>query len=178
MTGVEEERAWQVAFAREAASDLDVYELLCDQGSLPSCHRLHYLQMALEKMAKAYSWDPEQREGRSPRFAVSHAVASKVLPTAFKESWRATTPSRAPPRALMQKVRQFCREVELLAPAVEDAGRRPDNCEYPWGEADAGGRLLRVRVPVEHRFGVDDMARCREAKQVLKFVRGWLDGHR
>lgn len=176
MTADEEERAWQRACARQAASDLDVYELLCRETGLPSCHRLHYLQMALEKMAKAYAWDPDQRDQRSPEFARSHAVASKVLPAAFREHWRVTTPSGMPPSVLLKKVRAFCREVELLAPAVDDGGRRPDNCEYPWADGDGDAR--RVHVPADHRFDVEDMAGRQEARQMLKFVRSWLTDHR
>ncbi len=41
------------AFAAQAAADLDVYDLLAKSG-LPSSHCLHYLQMWLEKLCKAY----------------------------------------------------------------------------------------------------------------------------
>jgi hypothetical protein len=45
-------------------------------------------------------------------------------------------------------VRQIARAVDLLAPSVDDDGRRPDNCEYPW--EDHSGIL---RVPADHDFG-------------------------
>src|SRR5271157_3344290 len=46
------------AFAAQAASDLDAYDILAS-STLPSSHRLHYLQMWLEKLCKAYLWLPE-----------------------------------------------------------------------------------------------------------------------
>ena len=39
------------AFAAQAASDLDVYDILAS-STLPSSHRLHYLQMWLEKLGE------------------------------------------------------------------------------------------------------------------------------
>ena len=50
------------------------------------------------------------------------------------------------------------REVELLAPAVRDGGRRPDNCEYPWkGPAGAVSSPLDYSFPhmalLEREFG-------------------------
>ena len=44
---------WAQAFARQAESDLHVYDVLVTDPSLPACHRLHYLQMACEKLCKA-----------------------------------------------------------------------------------------------------------------------------
>lgn len=63
-------------------------------------------------------------------------------------------------------VQQFAREVDLLTPAVDDNGRRPDNCEYPW--EDAGGIL---HVPAEHDFGsLDALHRHRAGATFLKVV--------
>ncbi len=46
---------YAVAFHTQAQSDWDAYELLArTQPSPPFCHSLHYLQMACEKLSKAY----------------------------------------------------------------------------------------------------------------------------
>jgi hypothetical protein len=45
------------AFAAQAASDMDAFDVL-EPSSIPHCHRLHYLQMWLEKLCKAYLWLP------------------------------------------------------------------------------------------------------------------------
>ena len=64
------------AFAAQAASDLDAYETLA-KSTLPSSHRLHYLQMWLEKLCKAYLWLPDATdEGLRGR----HNVVDRVLP--------------------------------------------------------------------------------------------------
>ncbi len=47
---------WKKAFAKQSKSDLKVYELLCRNPDIDTCHRLHYLQMHLEKIAKSYLW--------------------------------------------------------------------------------------------------------------------------
>jgi len=46
-------QAMSRAFIRQAQSDYLVFELLSKEP-LPGCHRLHYLQMWLEKLCKAY----------------------------------------------------------------------------------------------------------------------------
>jgi hypothetical protein len=44
---------WSDAFLTQARSDWQVFEHLYD-SDFPECHALHYLQMATEKLAKAY----------------------------------------------------------------------------------------------------------------------------
>lgn len=113
------------AFAAQAASDLDVYEVLAG-STLPSSHRLHYLQMWLEKLCKAYLWLPE---GAADELRIRHNVVDKILPRMIGEHWRRIGFEQRPDIAA---IRQICREVDLLHPQVDDNGRRPDNVEYPW----------------------------------------------
>ena len=44
---------WAQAYAKQSGSDFAIYQLLAPQ-SIALCHPLHYLQMACEKIAKAY----------------------------------------------------------------------------------------------------------------------------
>ena len=44
---------WALAYARQGHSDFAIYQLLALRG-VAVCHPLHYLQMACEKIAKAY----------------------------------------------------------------------------------------------------------------------------
>ncbi len=62
------------AFAAQAASDLDAYDILAS-STLPSSHRLHYLQMWLEKLCKAYLWLPE---AAADDLRSKHNVVDKV----------------------------------------------------------------------------------------------------
>ncbi|MCC6649982.1 MAG: hypothetical protein IT348_02400 [Candidatus Eisenbacteria bacterium] len=128
------------AFALQAQSDLDAYEALC-RIALPTCHRLHYLQMWLEKLCKAYLWLPESEavdlRGR-------HNVVEKVLPQLIREHWRRIGFDGRPD---IGAIRAICREVDLLHPQVNDGGRRPDNVEYPWVSAQNGDALIPARQP-------------------------------
>jgi hypothetical protein len=125
------------AFAVQAASDLNAYDFL-SASTLPSCHRLHCLQMWLEKLCKAYLWLP----GGSEDLRTVHSVVAKVLPRMISEHWRRIRFERRPN---MSALREVCREIDLLHPAIDDNGRRPDNVEYPW--VTARGEAL---APASH----------------------------
>jgi hypothetical protein len=69
------------AFRRQAASELEVLELLLEQlDGVPSCHCLHYLQMVSEKAGKAVVCalgDELPRNGYAHRVAGSFVQALK-----------------------------------------------------------------------------------------------------
>jgi len=48
---------WRQAFLKQAISDYSVFKEL-NKSQFPLCHKLHYLQMATEKLAKAYLCSP------------------------------------------------------------------------------------------------------------------------
>lgn len=113
------------AFVVQAKSDLDAYFVLAG-SRLPASHRLHYVQMWLEKLCKAYLWLPDvHAEGLRGK----HNVVEKVLPRLVVEHWRRVGFTRRPDVAA---IRELCCQVDLLHPQVDDDGRRPDNVEYPW----------------------------------------------
>jgi hypothetical protein len=112
------------AFVTQAGSDLAAFEAL-SKTTLPTCHRLHYLQMWLEKLCKAYLWLPSG----APDLRGIHNVVAKVLPRMIGEHWRRIGFVQRPNLSL---IRALCREIDLLQPTVDDGGRRPDNVEYPW----------------------------------------------
>lgn len=112
------------AFAVQAASDRAAYDVLC-ASPLPMCHRLHYLQMWLEKLCKAYLWLPDGTE----ELRMRHNVVAKVLPRMISEHWDRIGFSQRPNLA---EIRNLCREIDLLHPQIDDDGCRPDNVEYPW----------------------------------------------
>jgi hypothetical protein len=144
------------AFAVQARSDLDAYEAICRTG-LPTCHQLHYLQMWLEKLCKAYLWLPGAG-GDELRF--QHNVVAKVLPQLVREHWRRIEFTRQPD---VSAIRALCREVDLLHPQVDDAGRRPDNVEYPWITSD--GVAI---APAEARFAIASRLYAPAGKLLLK----------
>ncbi len=128
------------AFAAQAASDLDAYGVLAN-SSLPTSHRLHYLQMWLEKLCKAYLWLPD---AAADELRTRHNVVDKILPRVIAEHWRRIGFTQPPD---ITSIRQLCREVDLLHPQVDDSGRRPDNVEYPWTGSSGS-----VEVPSRWEF--------------------------
>lgn len=125
---------WGLAFVRQARSDWRVYQLL-SEASVPACHVLHYLQMACEKVAKAY----RIRDLSSPIDELTrHHVGFTRFVSAFLRSpmmCRAFENQTARHRTLMQEMNQLARLIEGLAPAV-DREARPENSEYPWVAGD------------------------------------------
>jgi hypothetical protein len=139
--------AWSRAYARQAQADLEARGALLGAPA-PACQHLHFLRMACEKIAKAHRClggaDPET-------LMHGHGFAAKVLPQVARELLRRSTfvaDLQVKHVGIEAMVRQLAREVDLLAPAVDDEGRRPDNCEYPWEDAGGASCAGRARVRV------------------------------
>jgi hypothetical protein len=138
---------WQQAFAAQAQSDFFVYRTL---NALPKgkrvdkCHPLHYLQMVCEKLTKAYlcsTGSPAEQLQHSHRYIAKNL--SIVARQVFFES--SAKPSSA--RFALKQIKLLAREIELLAPSVDDDARRPENVEYPW--MDQSGRIV---IPADYDF--------------------------
>jgi hypothetical protein len=54
VSGTDRRTQYARAFYEQASSGWHAYELLARSADLPRCHSLHYLQMACEKLGKAY----------------------------------------------------------------------------------------------------------------------------
>jgi hypothetical protein len=144
------------AFAAQASSDLDAFQVLA-ATTLPTCHRLHYLQMWLEKLCKAYLWLPE---AAADDLRLRHNVVGKVLPRMIVEHWRRIGFTQRPD---MAAIRALCREIDLLHPQVDDNGGRADNVEYPW--IDAGGDAI---SPTRWRFPLAARLRSPSGRLLMK----------
>ena len=166
------ERDWRLGYARQAQSDLLVYDAFAcrpELGDLPACHRLHYLQMCLEKTAKAYLWQSDRRSERSEKINLSHKFIAKVLPQIFREYWLHHHKDKRPSAIKLKRIKQLCQELDFLAPATDDAGQRPDNCEYPWRRDDSSGKAT-IIVPALYSFPVLDLLHWTEAVELIKSV--------
>jgi hypothetical protein len=132
---------WSTAYARQAKVDFDAWDYLQDLP-LPECQQLHFIQMACEKLAKAHLCEagsrPEDLQG-------SHAYIAATLPVILRDQLQLSKAKPAFLRTLLRFAKHLAREIELLSPAVDDGGRRPDNCEYPW--EDTGKKLW---IPAEY----------------------------
>ena len=144
------------AFAAQAAADLETYDVLARSG-LPSSQSLHALQMWLERLCKAYLWQPE---AASTELRVRHNVVGKVLPQLIKQHWRRLGFEGRPD---LDELQRLCREVDLLHPQVDDNGKRPENVEYPWTGASG-----ETEVPCRWNFRLARQLHSPTGPQLLK----------
>lgn len=147
---------WSTAFAEQADSDLDTYNLLA-KSNLPSSYRLHYLQMWLEKLCKAYLYVPGAGD---PERRFKHKVIEEVLPKLISKYWSRTGFEHRPDTT---QIRRLCREIDLLHPQVDDDNRRPDNVEYPWAGASGG-----VEVPAKWKYFLTSSLNSHPGRMLLK----------
>jgi hypothetical protein len=132
---------WARAYAKQALSDLRAREALIT-AKAEKCHRLHFLQMAAEKICKAslvktHGHDQVRR---------THACVQKQLPNIAREVFSRNKGTKTQSWQ-MKSIRRFAREIELVAPACDAADTREDNSEYPW--LDAQGT---VQTPCDYSF--------------------------
>ena len=127
------------------------------------CHRLHFLQMACEKIAKAYRL--RDAETFTTNDLYSHVAFSKFIlyflrTQQLKERYRAQEAKR---RQMERYARILAIEIEKLAPAV-DRDQTPENAEYPWiiGET--------IFVPCRHRYPVSRLLGEQGGRDILKLI--------
>src|SRR4051794_28312263 len=121
----------------QARSDWKMLHLLNREAV---CHRLHYLQMAAEKLGKAYFW-------RGPGVVnLGHAAFSRFV-RAIATNHRVATligfPTLISFGEWCNDVSDLAYELERLAPALANDGPNP---EYPWPRANP------THAPVEYAF--------------------------
>ncbi len=164
-----EREQWAGAFWRQGRSDFGVYELLAAKSpkEVPRCHALHYLQMACEKIAKAYRIRDTNAElhgeGGLLRCHVGFEklMRALLLSPAVRDSYQGRT---AQLREVNKMVLVLAREIEKLAPAVDDQAS-PENAEYPWASGKA------VIAPCEHDFSRLSLLHEASGRSFLKLLR-------
>jgi hypothetical protein len=162
MTGDARRRAFAQAFIDQARSDWSVRGLLAERKDAPICHELHYLQMACEKLAKAY----RLRDTTSPveELVSKHSGFAKFLVpfciAVLKDEYRGKD---AQLRNIISRARAIAREIEKLAPAI-DCLAAPENAEYPW-ERDG-----RVTAPCAYGFPSLELLRQPGGRMFLNLV--------
>ena len=139
---------WRIAYAKQAKVDLQTRDELLRHPGIPNCQQLHFLQMACEKICKAYlcgqGTDPETLQS-------SHAYVAGPLPVIARQQFALQSGHVQKDRSWMiAAIRKLARKIELLAPAVKAGGAVPANCEYPWVGPDGS-----VKVPAEYNFQFD-----------------------
>ncbi len=143
-------RDWAEGFAKQAFSDLDAREALVTAKSI-KCHRLHFLQMAVEKTCKAYLTTMNGHESVKN----SHAYISRTLPTIARQFYAAINDNNQITHWEMAEIRRVSHEIQVLSPACNDGGAREDNSEYPWEDGQG-----KIHIPCEYNFpNIDDGSR-------------------
>jgi hypothetical protein len=139
-----EREVWGDAYARQGRSDWSAYIQL-GRLHIERCHRLHFLQMACEKIAKAYRfrYTATAAEGLLSRHTgFARFMNAFLLSPTIAGEFRGKT---AALQSLRARVRVIAQEVERLAPAVARENS-PSNAEYPW---EHEGRVV---VPCDFEF--------------------------
>ena len=135
---------WRRAFLRQAASDEAVRRLL-DRAGVERCHRLHYLQMVVEKLAKGLltkAGDPDPPPPTHQAFVRLLQVA-KNRPDVRHHLGYVDTASYL---AFINSLLPLAAQIEALAPSAAGMGR--PNPEYPWRDPVT----TIVIAPADHPF--------------------------
>ena len=149
----------QRLFLVQARTDFAVFEVLRKNALLPSCHALHYLQMATELLGKALAWrhGPPRRTHRSLvqflRSLTSNQQAQSQLGFENQnQNWI----------HVIRKSVPLAERVENLAPALCNDG---PNAEYPWPNASP------TNAPAEHTFDLwSDLQETAAGRQFLHLI--------
>lgn len=131
---------------KQVQSDLAIFVQL-RRGGNPECHLLHYLQMATEKLSKAYLW----RSGHVPPKA--HVGFVRFLRALVdRRSADLDRIANSMGFARREDLENWVRNVQTLAYDLQniapaEAGNGP-NPEYPWPHEAP------LHCPVDHNFGL------------------------
>jgi len=153
---------WAKGYARQAGADFENYLHFQGESKVPQCHKLQFLQMACEKLAKAHLC----LAGTDPKvLQTSHAYIARTLPVVLRQQLIITPVGTHSAAWIMKHIQLLAAEIEMLAPAVKRGGTRPDNCEYPW--EDPKGEIV---VPIDWTFKLSSLLLINSAPTFLKLV--------
>jgi len=157
-------RAWQLAFLKQARADWETYQRI-DDPTWPTCHRLHFLQMASEKLGKALL-----AGGDMPleRITHTHAAFVKFIRIARKNHnlQKELGMNYSQITAHFNRLLPIAHEIEMLAPTLAHDGPNP---EYPW--FDNSGHIL---VPIDYSFPLMKRLHFPPGTQLLKYIGNFI----
>ena len=152
--------AWARAFANQALSDLHAHEILAGSDA-DKCHRLHFLQMAAEKICKAHLIDANGYEAMKP----VHCIVAKHLPIIIRQLLVQHHQKNSVIRQRVKFAKHLGVEIDILSPSCKAAGTHEENSEYPWSWAD-----LSIGIPCTFSFpNIDE--NDREFVPLIKLLR-------
>ncbi len=134
---------WQEGYLHQAMSDYHMYTQM-NERNVPLCHRLHYLQMASEKLAKSFLCIGSEKPFKKTHYAlVQFLNTSKRSPNIRRLLGYDRNPKAY--SVYIDSLLSIAQRIEMLAPVGGNQERM--NAEYPW-EDDSG----EVRIPSEYAF--------------------------
>ncbi len=151
---------WRTGYLEQAHSDYEMYQRLERAGDVALCHRLHYLQMATEKLAKGFLTPA----GGAP-YEYTHKAFLRLIRDASNMSRVRRRLGRTGQYAAY---RSFLRSVEPLAETIQNLSPEGDdhpNPEYPW--RDGAGH---VQSPLHHTFAGMEARDNPRLRELLGFV--------
>jgi len=134
---------WREAYLRQARSDYEVYSFL-NTPDVPLCHRLHYLQMASEKLAKSFLSKGSRKPYKKTHIAFVRflKISKRYKPIQRELGYAKNLPAYC---AYIDSLLGPAQLIEDLAPVGGDHDKV--NPEYPWKDATGV-----IRVPVDYAF--------------------------
>lgn len=156
---------WHDGYLEQARSDWDVYNAV-RTASVPDCHALHYLQMAMEKLGKALllAGGTDLNAVRRTHCAFTRFLQIAARNLGFQKELGMTGPQL---RAHIHQLLPIAYEIEQLAPALANGG---PNAEYPW-EAPPGT----INVPASYEFPVNSTLQLPKGRNLLKLTKTTLE---
>ncbi|TDU66182.1 hypothetical protein EI77_03921 [Prosthecobacter fusiformis] len=119
---------WKEAFRQQAISDYEVFIHLKAQPQIPMCHRLHYLQMATEKLAKFFMLTGnESLDEKSHLVLVSFLRMLPSRPEIRDRLKFSNNPKQF--KSYIDKIIPWAERIQNLVPV---GGIERLNPEYPW----------------------------------------------
>ena len=105
---------WVRAFARQADADFRAWELydVYPEAVAAECHRMHFLQMACEKLCKACVLDAQIVT--LDKVQTSHGFVKSQLSTILKQELSYKREKSAQIKTVMQHFKRFAQEIEVL----------------------------------------------------------------
>lgn len=139
---------WRQAFIRQAKSEHAVRRRLNGPG-VEYSHRLHYLQMVTEKLAKGFQANPSDR---NPPPTTHHALVRLLQQTKGRPDLRRLLghTDAAVFRSFIDSLLDLADQIERLAPSA--ASTTQPNPEYPWRDQTTD----EVVAPVDYDFPLFD----------------------
>jgi len=158
---------WRKGYAMQSQADFNMLEFVQKNKEINKlvfeCHKLQFLQMACEKLCKAHLI-----ESGTPPSGVksSHGYVAKPLPRILQHQFEVLGNKLGVWSKIDRHIRHLAEEIELLNPAIQRDGKRPDNCEYPWEDDQKT-----VHSPLRWAFNLSRLLTLPSGRTFLKLLR-------